>query len=92
MRKAFLSMDDYGTLGAAFWPPRRRAKPAIRIPAAGPDWLPEGRGVSLTWPEVDLEGRQLGLPNEGGLLHSAVGPAGGRPARRSRAVESMALP
>ena len=79
-RTAFLTMDNYRTLGAALAAAEKAGESPLAIRAVRLLALTgcrRGEVVSLTWPEVDLDARQLRLANskEGYSLRPLGRPA-----------------
>ena len=82
VRNAFLSMDDYGTLGAALGLPgcRARTAPPSLIRLLALTGCRKGEVIDLTRREVDLEHANSACRNKGGLQLAALGQAGRRSA------------
>ena len=89
-------MDDYRTLGAALAAAEREGENPLAVRAVRLLALTgcrRGEVMSLTWPEVDLEGRQLRLANtkEGYSVRPLGQPAADLLARIPRRAESDAV-
>jgi integrase len=95
-RTTFLSMEDYRALGAAVAAVEREGESPLALLAVRLLALTgcrRGEVMSLTWSEVDLEGRQLRLANtkEGYSVRPLGQPAADLMARIPRRPESDAV-
>jgi integrase len=95
-RTTFLSMEDYRTLGKALADAEREGENPLAVRAVRLLALTgcrRGEVMSLTWSEVDLEGRQLRLANtkEGYSVRPLGQPAADLLARIPRPAEADAV-
>ena len=93
-RTAFLTMEDYRTLGAALLAAEREGKSPLAIltlKLLALTGCRRGEVLSLTWPEVDLESRQLRLAHtkEGYSIRPLGQPAADLLASLSRRSEGI---